>query len=73
MKCILTTADLLLVTSNALVEPMLECRAGSSRRFPAQQVADLSQGRGMGVALPAELNGGIPACRMCSNWRTSWN
>jgi hypothetical protein len=58
MKRILTTVALLLVTSNSLAEGLY---AGMQDRtvkaLSEQQVADLSQGRGMGMALAAELNG----------------
>ena len=33
------------------------CSPGRSRRYPDQQVSDLRAGRGMGLALAAELNG----------------
>ena len=58
MKCILATAVLFLVASNVLAEsPYAGMQGRTVRALSEQQVADLSQGRGMGMALPAELNG----------------
>jgi hypothetical protein len=37
-----------------------------------QQVADLRAGRGIGLALAAELNG-FPVPCMCWSWRISWD
>ena len=58
MKCIPATAALFLVMSNALAEsPYAGMQGRAVKALSEQQVADLSQGRGMGMALPAELNG----------------
>ena len=57
MKRILTTTVLLLVTSSVLAEgPYAGMQDRTVKALSEQQVADLSQGRGMGMALPAELN-----------------
>ena len=58
MKCILATAILFLVTGNVLAEsPYAGMQSRTVKALSEQQVADLSQGRGMGMALAAELNG----------------
>lgn len=58
MKCVLATAALFLVTSNVLAEsPYAGMQSRAVKALSEQQVADLSQGRGMGMALAAELNG----------------
>ena len=58
MKRILTTTVLLLVTSSVLAEgPYAGMQDRTVKALSEQQVADLSQGRGMGMALAAELNG----------------
>lgn len=73
MKCILATAALFLVTSNVLAgSPYAGMQSRAVKALSEQKVAGLSQGRGMGMAFPAELNG-YHDRRMCSNWRVSWN
>jgi hypothetical protein len=58
MKLTLTTAALLLVTSNVHADsPYAGMQGRTVKALSEQQVADLSQGRGMGLALAAELNG----------------
>ena len=58
MKRILTTTVLLLVTSSVLAEgPYAGMQDRTVKALSEQHVADLSQGRGMGMALAAELNG----------------
>ena len=58
MKRILTTAALLLATGSVLAEsPYAGMQSRSLKALSEQQVADLNEGRGMGMALAAELNG----------------
>ena len=58
MKCILATAGLFLVTSNVLAESSYGgMQSRTVKALSEQQVADLSQGHGMGMALAAESNG----------------
>jgi Spy/CpxP family protein refolding chaperone len=58
MKRTLTTAALLLLASHAVAEsPYAGMQSRSVKALSEQQVSDLSQGRGMGMALAAELNG----------------
>jgi hypothetical protein len=58
MKCVLATATLFLAMSNALAQgPNAGMQGRTVKALSDQQVADLSQRRGMGMALAAELNG----------------
>ncbi|HMI95302.1 MAG TPA: Spy/CpxP family protein refolding chaperone [Micropepsaceae bacterium] len=58
MKRILTTAALLLATDSAFAEsPYQGMQSRTVKALSEQQVADLNAGRGMGMALAAELNG----------------
>lgn len=58
MKPILITAALLFATGNAFTEsPYRGMQSRTVKALAEQQVADLNQGRGMGMALAAELNG----------------
>jgi hypothetical protein len=58
MKRILITAALLFATGNAFAEsPYQGMQSRTVKALSEQQVADLNQGRGMGMALAAELNG----------------
>jgi hypothetical protein len=60
MKCILTFAVLLSLAPAAVAQthqPYAEMRARAVKALSEQQVADLKSGRGMGLALAAELNG----------------
>jgi hypothetical protein len=58
MKRILTTAALLLATGSVLAEsPYAGMQSRSAKALSEQQVGDLNEGRGMGMALAAELNG----------------
>jgi Spy/CpxP family protein refolding chaperone len=58
MKRILTTAALLLATGSAFAEsPYQGMQSRTVKALSEQQVADLNAGRGMGMALAAELNG----------------
>ena len=58
MKRILTTAALLLATGSVLAEsPYAGMQSRSVKALSEQQIADLNAGRGMGMALAAELNG----------------
>jgi hypothetical protein len=58
MKRILTTAALLLATGSAFAEsPYQGMQSRTVKALSEQQVADLNEGRGMGMALAAELNG----------------
>src|SRR5690348_1160905 len=58
MKRILTIAALLLATGSVLAEsPYTGMQSRSVKALSEQQVADLNEGRGMGMALAAELNG----------------
>jgi hypothetical protein len=58
MKRILTTAALLLATGSAFAEsPYQAMQSRTVKALSEQQVADLNEGRGMGMALAAELNG----------------
>jgi hypothetical protein len=58
MKRILMTAALLFATGSAFAEsPYQGMQSRTVKALSEQQVADLNQGRGMGMALAAELNG----------------
>lgn len=58
MKRILTTAALLLATGSVLAEsPYAGMQSRSVKALSEQQIADLKEGRGIGMALAAELNG----------------
>jgi hypothetical protein len=58
MKHILITAALLFAPGNALAEsPYQGMQSRTVKALSEQQVADLNEGRGMGLALAAELNG----------------
>ena len=58
MKRILTTTALLLATGSVLAEsPYAGMQSRSVKTLSEHQVADLNEGRGMGMALAAELNG----------------
>jgi hypothetical protein len=58
MKRILITAALLFATGNAFAEsPYQGMQSRTVKALSEQQVADLNEGRGMGMALAAELNG----------------
>jgi hypothetical protein len=58
MKRILITAALLFATGSAFAESPYEgMQSRTVKALSEQQVADLNQGRGMGMALAAELNG----------------
>jgi hypothetical protein len=58
MKRILTTAALLLATGSAFAEsPYQGMQSRTVKALSEQQVADLNEGRGMGMALAGELNG----------------
>ncbi|MGT2440954.1 hypothetical protein ACU4GH_39930 [Bradyrhizobium betae] len=58
MKSSLAAAALFPMTTNVLAEsPYAGMQGRAVKALSKQQVADLSQGRGMGMALAAELNG----------------
>lgn len=58
MKRILTTVALLLAAGSVLAEsPYAGMQSRSVKALSEQQVTDLNEGRGMGMALAAELNG----------------
>jgi len=61
---------LLLAGSAAAQTPYAGMQTRPIKALSEQQVADLGAGRGMGLALAAELNG-YPGLPMCWNWRTS--
>ncbi|WP_271518420.1 hypothetical protein [Bradyrhizobium sp. CCBAU 53380] len=60
----------LLVTASARAEtPYAGMQSRGIKALSDQQISDLRAGRGMGLALAAELNA-IPDRRTSSSWRT---
>jgi hypothetical protein len=57
MKFALTAALLLLVSSALAQQPYAGLQNRTIKTLSEQQIADLNDGRGMGLALAAELNG----------------
>ena len=58
MKLLVTTVLIILLTSSAMSQqPYAGLHNRSIKTLSDQQIADLSAGRGMGLALAAELNG----------------
>jgi hypothetical protein len=81
MKCIAITAALVGASasfawaqhahpSHSAPSPYVGLEERPIKALSAQQIADLKAGRGMGLALAAELNGFRVPCT-CSNWRPS--
>jgi hypothetical protein len=58
MKLLVTTVLIVLLTSSAMSQkPYAGLQNRAIKTFSDQQIADLNAGRGMGLALAAELNG----------------
>jgi hypothetical protein len=66
----LVFASFILATSPVLAQSYAGMQARSIKSLSEQQVADLSAGRGMGLALAAELNG-YPGRLMFWSWPTN--
>ncbi|MFZ0066358.1 MAG: hypothetical protein WAK90_09320 [Pseudolabrys sp.] len=58
MRFVIATAAILVFTSSAMSQqPYAGLQTRSIKTLSDQQIADLNTGRGMGLALAAELNG----------------
>ncbi len=53
-------------------QPYAGLQARPVKALSDQQIADLKAGRGMGLALAAELNGYPGPGYMCWSWRRRW-
>ena len=73
MRIPLTIAVVMLTTVTSFAQtPYAGMQSRPIKALSEQQVADLQAGRGMGLALAAELNG-YPGLLTFWNWRTSWS
>ena len=73
MKYIVIVGALLLSSTSAFAQaPYAGMQSRPIKALSEQQLADLQAGRGMGLALAAELNGSRDR-PTSSNWQTNWS